>query len=73
MTAMNEANYKQEAVHYLLSAIRHADTGVTAMYYESGRDGVFIQYPNGSLWVDTAGAGIIAMLDKVLAAVKRQV
>jgi hypothetical protein len=70
---MHEANYKQEAVQYLFSAIRRADTGVTAMYYEPGRDGVLIQYPDGSFWVDTAGADIVTMLDRVLRAVMRQV
>ncbi|MDR0557928.1 MAG: hypothetical protein LBG43_08715 [Treponema sp.] len=61
MMVMTEANYKQEAVQHLFSAIQRADTGVTAMYYDSGKDGVLVQYQNSSLWVNTAGDSIIAM------------
>lgn len=71
MNLPDEKNIKQGAVQHLSAAVRLGNAAVMSMYYDSGRDGVLIGFRNGSLWVNTAGDSVIAMLGDVMDAVKR--
>ncbi|GHU44528.1 hypothetical protein FACS1894190_15980 [Spirochaetia bacterium] len=68
MSGLNDAAApaKREALKNLHKAVSRQCPNITGLEYHAGKDSVLIKFRNGSLWVNTCGDSIIAMLSDVL-------